>query len=83
MDIDFIRILLKWKNKRVSIIEKLSKVNNEKIIIFKNRKQLNEWYKKQFNTNIEIWIRDVRFYNLMSFLLQKNKYGGIENGKWI
>ncbi len=54
MDIDFIRILLKWKNKRVSIIEKLSKVNNEKIIIFKNRKQLNEWYKKQFNTNIEI-----------------------------
>ena len=54
MDIDFIKILFKWKNKRISIIDKLSKVNNEKIIIFKNRKQLNEWYKKQFNKNIEI-----------------------------
>lgn len=54
MDIDFIRILLRWKNTRINVIEKLSKVNSEKIIIFKNRKQLNEWYKKQFNKNIEI-----------------------------
>ena len=54
MDIDFIKILFKWKNKRISIIDKLSKVNNEKIIIFKNKKQLNEWYKKQFNKNIEL-----------------------------
>ncbi len=54
MDIDFIKILFKWKNKRIGIIEKLSKVNTEKIIIFKNRKQLNSWYKKQFNKNIDV-----------------------------
>lgn len=54
MDIDFIKILLKWKKKRVSIMEKIAIVNNDKIVILKNRRQLTKWYINQFNKNIEI-----------------------------
>lgn len=54
MDISFIKILLNWKKKRVIIIEKIARVNNDKIIIFKNRRQLTKWYINQFNKNIII-----------------------------
>ena len=54
MDISFIKILLNWKKKRVIIIEKIARVNNNKIIIFKNRRQLTKWYINQFNKNIII-----------------------------
>lgn len=54
IDIDFIKILLKWKKKRVNIVEKINKVKNNKIVIFKNRKQLTKWYINQFSEDIEI-----------------------------
>ena len=42
------------KNKRNSIIEKISKIDKNKVLIFKNRKKLNKWYYKNFNEKIEI-----------------------------
>ena len=41
------------KNKRQAIIENLQEINSDKIHIFKTRKQLNKWYKKQFNEKIK------------------------------
>ena len=54
IDMEFIKVVLKWKNKRINILEKLSKVNSDKVMIFKSRKQLNKWYKKEFNANIKV-----------------------------
>lgn len=52
---EFLKFVINWrKNKRNEIIEKLSKVDSEKILIFKNRKQLNKWYKDVFNKKIKI-----------------------------
>ena len=40
---------------RNEVLEKISKVDQEKVYIFHNRKQLNKWYKNTFNKKIEIW----------------------------
>lgn len=40
------------KNKRNKIIENINQIDNNKILIFKNRKQLNIWYQKEFNKKI-------------------------------
>ena len=46
---------LKWrKEHRKDIIEKISKVDSNKVLIFKNRKSLNKWYYKEFNEKIKI-----------------------------
>lgn len=51
----FLIWVLKWrKTKRKDIIENLEKIDKNKILIFKNRKQLNKWYKKEFNEKIII-----------------------------
>ena len=43
----------KWNKKnRIKIIENLNKIDNNKVLIFKNRKQLNEWFEKKFNDKI-------------------------------
>lgn len=54
MNWEFFWWAVNWrKNKRQMIIEDLQGIDNDKIHIFKTRKQLNEWYKSQFNKRIE------------------------------
>ena len=50
-----VEILKDYKkaNKRQFIIENLQEINNDKIQIFKTRKQLNIWYKNNFNKKME------------------------------
>lgn len=46
--------VVNWrKNKRQFIIENLQQINNDKIHIFKTRRQLNKWYKNKFNKKME------------------------------
>ena len=46
--------MVNWrKNKRQTIIDTLQNVNNDKVHIFKTRKQLNKWYKDMFNEKIK------------------------------
>ena len=55
MSIEFLKMVWNWrKNKRSEIIENLEKIDKRKVIIFKNRRQLNKWYKKEFNKKIEV-----------------------------
>ena len=55
MDLEFIKFTLKWnKNKRKDIFKYLNNVDKNKVLIFRRRKDLNKWYRNQFNTNIEI-----------------------------
>lgn len=53
MSWDFFMFVLKWrKNKRDEIMEKVNKLDASKVLIFKNRRQLNRWYKQEFNCKI-------------------------------
>ena len=55
MNKEFFFFVLKWrKNKRKYILKCIENLNKEKILMFKNRYQLNKWYKKTFNKKIEI-----------------------------
>ena len=46
--------VVNWrKNKRQTIIDTLQNVNNDKVHIFKTRKQLNKWYEDMFNEKIK------------------------------
>ena len=46
--------VLNWRStKREKIISIIENVDKNKILIFKNRKQLNKWYKKRFNCKID------------------------------
>ena len=50
----FILWVFKWrKNKRKKILKEIDKIDNEKVLIFNNRKKLNKWFEKKFNTKIE------------------------------
>ena len=50
---DFIICVLKWrKNKRQRILNVINQIDSNKIIIFKNRRQLNRWFYNQFNKKI-------------------------------
>lgn len=54
MSLEFFCWVLNWrKNKRQTIIENLQGIESSKIHIFKTRRQLNKWYKSQFNRKIE------------------------------
>lgn len=54
MSWEFFWFVVKWrKNKRNEILEKISKVNSEKVCIFHNRKELNKWYKNKFGKEME------------------------------
>ncbi len=45
---------LNWrKNKRNQILEQLSKIDEKKLIIFKNRRKLNKWYRENFLIKIK------------------------------
>ena len=54
MSFKFLMFVIKWrKNKRHEVMEKINNIEDKsKIIIFKNRKLLNKWYKKEFNKKI-------------------------------
>lgn len=53
MSFEFFKFACNWrKDKRDEIIGKINKIDPNKVIIFKNRRQLNKWYKKQFNKKI-------------------------------
>lgn len=55
MTLKFFIWVLKWrKSHRNEILEKISQIDSNKILIFKNRKKLNKWYYKIFNKKIEI-----------------------------
>lgn len=55
MSLKFLIWVIKWrKRKRKIILEKLSKLNQEKVHIFTTRKQLNKWYENEFNTKMII-----------------------------
>lgn len=55
MSLEFLIWVIKWrKRKRKDILEKLSKIDKDKVHIFKSRKQLNKWYEKEFNTKMII-----------------------------
>ena len=41
------------KDKRNEIIEKISKIDNNKVHVFYNRKQLNKWYENTFGKKME------------------------------
>ena len=54
IDLKFFLWVLNWrKNKRKDIIESLKNVDKDKVHIFKTRKELNKWYKKQFNVKVK------------------------------
>lgn len=54
MNWEFFWWAVNWrKNKRQMIIQNLQEIDKDKIHIFKTRKQLNKWYKTQFNGKIE------------------------------
>lgn len=54
MDWEFFCWVVNWrKNKRQMIIETLEQIDSSKIHIFKTRRQLNKWYKNEFNEKIE------------------------------
>ena len=55
LDIKFvIRVLTSRKNKRKKILKYINEIDNNKVLIFKNRHQLNKWYKKIFNKKMDI-----------------------------
>ena len=50
---DFFWFVVKWrKNKRPKTIQQLESVDKEKLLVFKNRKELNKWYQNEFNEKI-------------------------------
>jgi len=55
MSLEFFFVALNWrKNKRESILEALEGIDKDRILVFKNRKKLNKWYKEQFGKKIEV-----------------------------
>lgn len=54
MSWEFFWFVVNWrKNKRTEILERIDKIDNNKVHIFKNRRQLNRWYKNKFDKKIE------------------------------
>ena len=54
MSWEFLWWVVNWrKNKRQTIVNNLKEISNYKIHIFKTRRQLNKWYKNQFNEKIK------------------------------
>ncbi len=54
IDYEFFWWVVNWRrNKRKGIIKILNQIDSNKVYIFKNRRKLNKWYKKQFNKKIE------------------------------
>ena len=55
MTLEFFLYVLNWrKNKRPNVIRYIEKMEKRKLLIFKNRRQLNKWYENEFNKKIII-----------------------------
>ena len=55
MTFKFFMFVVKWrKNKRPFIIDTLKSIDKEKVLIFKNRRNLNKWYMREFDKKIKI-----------------------------
>ena len=55
MDLKFLSWVWNWrKNKRQEIIDNVEKIDDSKVLVFKNRRELNKWYKKEFGKKIEV-----------------------------
>ncbi len=55
ISIELLKSVLRWKrHKRHQIIEILKVVEKHKIVVFHNRKQLNEWYYNKFHEKIKL-----------------------------
>lgn len=55
MSLEFIKFTINWnKTKGSTIKEVLDRNKNKKVLMFKNRKQLNKWYEEKFNKEIEV-----------------------------
>lgn len=55
MSFTFLKFVINWrKDKRPFIIDTLKNIDKEKVLIFKNRRSLNKWYKNEFNKKIKI-----------------------------
>lgn len=55
MNLDFFLWVCKWrKNKRQNIVDNIEKIDESKVLIFKNRKELNNWFEKEFGKKIQI-----------------------------
>ena len=53
IDLKFLFWVLCWrKNKRHRVLKYIKNVDDNKLLIFKNRRQLNKWYEKTFNRKI-------------------------------
>lgn len=51
---DFFFFVLFWrKNKRRDVVDTINQIDKNKVLVFKNRRQLNKWYQKEFNQKIE------------------------------
>ena len=51
----FVKFTLNWNKKYLKFVnELLEKYKDKKIIVFKSRKKLNEWYEKEFGKKIEL-----------------------------
>ncbi len=55
MTFSFFFWVLRWRGKkRKYIVELVNKIDQNKVMLFKNRKQLSKWYRKTFNKDIII-----------------------------
>ena len=55
MTFKFFIFVVNWrKNKRQFIIDALENIDKDKILIFKNRRKLNKWYKKEIGKKIDV-----------------------------
>lgn len=55
MNWEFLKLVITWKKGRINIINEVLEKNKDKeIIIFRNRRKLNKWYKKEFEKRIEV-----------------------------
>lgn len=51
----FLSFVINWrKDKRSEVISRINDIDKSKLHIFRNRRQLNKWYKNKFNKKIEI-----------------------------
>lgn len=55
MDLKFLSWVWNWrKDKRQDVVEVVNKLDDSKVLIFKNRRELNKWYEKEFGKKIEV-----------------------------
>lgn len=55
MSFKFFMFVVKWRKvKRPFIFETLEKTDKNKVLIFKNRRSLNKWYKKELGKKISV-----------------------------